>query len=390
MIETDRVSYAVLAEASMVAGMLSLSAGTGSVSLATMLSPSTGAGAALLAAGLFVVLLAENCRVPFDDPNTHLELTMIHEVMVLDHSGPPLAVLLHGAALKLLIFSVLLAEAVLPIGELAPLLAAATVAVAVLRGRGGDRAGRVAHGPARVPPRAAAADDGVPVLPVRAAHRLAGRRRVSGTLNLLVGLAMGLNLVALASSRLPSIIRAAALQGMVLGVLPLLLHHQAGWPVWFVAAGTIAIKGFVIPGLLRRALRAARIDREVEPLLGFVPSLLLGAAATIAAVALTGAMPLRPEHARSLLVPKSFATVFCGFLLLINRAKAISQVCGYLVLKNGIYLLGLLLIGSTPFVVEAGILLDLTVAVFVIGIIVDRIQREFDTLGSRQLTALRE
>jgi len=213
---------------------------------------------------------------------------------------------------------------------------------------------------------------------------------VNGTLNLLVGLAMGLNLVALASSRLPSIIRAAAMQGMVLGVLPLLLHHQAGWLVWLVSAGTIVIKGFVIPSLLRRALRAARIDREVEPLLGFVPSLLLGAGATIAAVALTGAMPLRPEHARSLLVPGSFATVVCGFLLLLGRAKAISQVCGYLVLENGIYLFGLLLIGSTPLVVEAGILLDLTVAVFVIGIIVDRIQREFDTLGTRQLTALRE
>jgi formate hydrogenlyase subunit 4 len=63
-------------------------------------------------------LLAENCRVPFDDPNTHLELTMIHEVMVLDHSGPPLAVILHGASLKLLLFSVLLTESVLPFGQI--------------------------------------------------------------------------------------------------------------------------------------------------------------------------------------------------------------------------------------------------------------------------------
>jgi len=83
-------------------------------------------------AGLFTVLLAENCRVPFDDPNTHLELTMIHEVMVLDHSGPPLAAVLHGASLKLLFFSVLLAEAVLPIGQLPPLGAAAALAGAVL------------------------------------------------------------------------------------------------------------------------------------------------------------------------------------------------------------------------------------------------------------------
>lgn len=114
------VSYAVLAEAAMITAMLSLSVQTGSVSLAAMLEPSAGAGAALLAAGLFTVLLAENCRVPFDDPNTHLELTMIHEAMILDHSGPPLAAILHGAALKLLLFAVLLTEAVLPMGEFSP------------------------------------------------------------------------------------------------------------------------------------------------------------------------------------------------------------------------------------------------------------------------------
>jgi formate hydrogenlyase subunit 4 len=123
------VSYAVLAEAAVIAALLALGLQTGSVSLSAMLAPAAGAGAALLAAGLFAVLLAENCRVPFDDPNTHLELTMIHEVMALDHSGPPFAVILHGAALKLLMFSVLLAEAVLPIGEL-PLLTAAGALVA--------------------------------------------------------------------------------------------------------------------------------------------------------------------------------------------------------------------------------------------------------------------
>ena len=84
------------------------------------------------------------------------------------------------------------------------------------------------------------------------------------------------------------------------------------------------------------------------------------------------------------------ASVLTGLLLLVGRSKAISQVCGYLILENGIYLFGLLLIHSTPLLVEGGILLDLTVAVFVIGIIVDRIQREFDTLDTRKLTELRE
>jgi formate hydrogenlyase subunit 4 len=67
-----------------------------------------------MVAGLFVVLLAENCRIPFDDPNTHLELTMIHEVMVLDHSGPYFGVILYGAALKLYLLSALFLNIAVP------------------------------------------------------------------------------------------------------------------------------------------------------------------------------------------------------------------------------------------------------------------------------------
>ena len=115
------VSYAVLTEAAILAAVLSLCVHNRGLALAEILAPSAGAGATLLAAGLFTVLLAENCRVPFDDPNTHLELTMIHEAMILDHSGPPLAAILHGASVKLLLFSVLLVQAVLPIGAFAPL-----------------------------------------------------------------------------------------------------------------------------------------------------------------------------------------------------------------------------------------------------------------------------
>ena len=125
------VSFAVLSEAAIITALLTLCVQTGSVSLATMLAPSAGAGAALLAAGLFGVLLAENCRVPFDDPNTHLELTMVHEAMILDHSGPPFAAILHGVSLKLLLFTVLLTEAVLPLGKLSLLQAIGALVVSV-------------------------------------------------------------------------------------------------------------------------------------------------------------------------------------------------------------------------------------------------------------------
>ncbi|MFI4982279.1 MAG: hydrogenase [Nevskiales bacterium] len=209
-------------------------------------------------------------------------------------------------------------------------------------------------------------------------------------LNLLIGLAMGLNLVALGTSRLPSLIRVAALQGMVLGIMPLVIEHEWRMMVLVIAVATVIMKGIVIPALLRRAMRTANIDRDLDPLIGFLPSLLLGAAGMIGAVVLAHRLPLLPEHRESLLVAGSLVSVFTGLLLLIGRSKAISQVCGYLILENGIYLFGLLLIHSTPLLVEGGILLDLTVAVFVTGIIVDRIQRAFDSLDTRRLTVLRE
>jgi hydrogenase-4 component E len=209
-------------------------------------------------------------------------------------------------------------------------------------------------------------------------------------LNLAIGLVLGLNLLALGSSRLPSLIRAVAAQGVVLGILPLLLEQHTGWTIVLLSAGTIAAKGLVIPALLRRALVRARIDRELDPVIGFVPSLLLGAAATIGAVIAVPALPLLPEHSRTLLAPAAFATAIHGFLLLAARTKAVSQVCGYLILENGIFLLGLMLLGAMPLLVEAGILLDVTVAVFIIGIIVDRIRSSFDSLDTRKLTTLHE
>lgn len=126
------VSFAVLAEIGIITAVLTLVVQSGSIALGSMFEPLSGPGSALLAVGLFIILLAENCRVPFDDPNTHLELTMIHEVMVLDHSGPPLAMILHGAAVKLLLFCVFLTQAVLPISQLPLLISMAALAGSVL------------------------------------------------------------------------------------------------------------------------------------------------------------------------------------------------------------------------------------------------------------------
>jgi formate hydrogenlyase subunit 4 len=140
------VTFSCLAEPALFLALLVLARATGTLSLSEMLGPPLGtvwasAGAALAAVSvsLFVVLLVENCRIPFDDPNTHLELTMIHEVMVLDHSGPALGLIQYGASVKLFLFGALLLGVIAPFGAAHPWLAwpgvlAALVGVAVAVG----------------------------------------------------------------------------------------------------------------------------------------------------------------------------------------------------------------------------------------------------------------
>jgi formate hydrogenlyase subunit 4 len=115
------VTFSCLAEPALFLGFVVLARLSGSFSLTGMLAervPAEGgfvAGVLLLVgASWFVVLLAENCRIPFDDPNTHLELTMVHEVMVLDHSGPALGMILYGAAVKLFAMSALVVGVLFP------------------------------------------------------------------------------------------------------------------------------------------------------------------------------------------------------------------------------------------------------------------------------------
>jgi formate hydrogenlyase subunit 4 len=115
------VTFSALAEPALLFGMLALTRMSGSLSLTSMLDlgaasawQKASASIVLILASWFIVLLAENARVPFDDPNTHLELTMIHEVMVLDHAGPAFGFILYGSALKLTVFATLLVTLLIP------------------------------------------------------------------------------------------------------------------------------------------------------------------------------------------------------------------------------------------------------------------------------------
>lgn len=141
------VTFACLAEPALFLGLLVLAKLSGSLRLAGLLGDpqlgphwrTAGASLALVLLAWFVVLLAENSRIPFDDPNTHLELTMIHEVMVLDHGGPALGMILYGAALKFFVFGVLVVRLAVPVATGSawldwPIFVAAMLALAVAVG----------------------------------------------------------------------------------------------------------------------------------------------------------------------------------------------------------------------------------------------------------------
>lgn len=198
------------------------------------------------------------------------------------------------------------------------------------------------------------------------------------------------NFFLLGTSRLRAIINGTALQGVLLGALLLLVHHELSARPVLLAVGATAIKAIVIPWLLARAMREAAVRREVEPFIGYIPSLVLGAIGTGLAMLFAGTLPLAPQHVGSLLIPTSLATVITGFILLTTRRKALTQVAGYLVLENGIFVMGLALIEAIPFFVEIGVLLDLLVAIFVMGIMILQINREFSSLDTTRLSSLKE
>jgi hydrogenase-4 component E len=206
----------------------------------------------------------------------------------------------------------------------------------------------------------------------------------------LLALVLLMNFLLLGTSRLRAAIGASAIQGALLGVTTMVLHGAFDARALIVGGAAIAIKALLIPGMLQRALREAAIKREIEPFISYVTSLLLCALATGTAVLFANELPLAREHVGSLLVPASLATVLTGFIVLTTRLKAITQVVGYLVLENGIFIMGLALHDAMPFLVEIGVLLDLLVAIFVIGIVINHINREFASIDVARLDTLKE
>jgi hydrogenase-4 component E len=199
------------------------------------------------------------------------------------------------------------------------------------------------------------------------------------------------NLYMLGSSRISACIRSVASQAVLLGMISLLAHEgDVGLRLLLLAAVSIAIKAGILPWLLRRAAREVGVQTEVEPIVGFTTSLLLGLGLLGAALHVAGRLPLPGNEGTTFLVAVALFTTMVGLLLIVSRRKAVMQTLGYLAMENGIYAFGLAFAVEEPLLVEMGVLLDVFVAVFVMGIAIHHISREFDHIDTDRLSALKD
>lgn len=191
----------------------------------------------------------------------------------------------------------------------------------------------------------------------------------------------------LGSSRLGTIIWFFVFQSFVLSILPLLV--SPGLHAFIMTTVMIFLKVILMPGLLFWMIRHTAIRREIEPLIGYGKTLLIASVFVMIAFIISSKLNVPVKQVSALLVPAAFSTVMLGFLLMVSRFKAITQVIGYLVVENGIFLFSLLLLEHTPLLVEMGILLDIFVGVLVMGIIVNHIDQTFGTTNTVNLTNLK-
>jgi len=198
------------------------------------------------------------------------------------------------------------------------------------------------------------------------------------------------NFALLGSSRLRACIRVAGAQGLLLGGMALTLPSGGAPHLLLIALAVMALKGLLFPWMLERAMREANIRREVEPFVGYIPSQLFGGAAFGFALWMSARLGLSRMTEVPLLPPAALATVLIGMFLIMSRKKAISQALGYLVMENGIYIFGLALAVESPLLVEMGILLDVLAAVFVMGIAIFHINREFDHIDTHRMARLHD
>lgn len=201
-----------------------------------------------------------------------------------------------------------------------------------------------------------------------------------------------INLAVLGIGDVRLCVRTIAVQGVLLGILPLFTGSGLDVNLLLIAAGTFLMKGLIFPWLLFRTMKTANVPSESVPTMGFTLSKVIAVLLIVASFWLASKFKLLTpiEHGSDLTLPVALATLLSGMFFIISRSLALMQVLGYLMLENGVFVFGVAMAHEEPLLVEMGILLDVFVAVLVMGVAMFHISREFDHIDVQRMTELRD
>jgi hydrogenase-4 component E len=192
------------------------------------------------------------------------------------------------------------------------------------------------------------------------------------------------------TSRLPTLIKVLAFQGVIVSVVPLFFGYEMTTGAIVFTLATMLIRGITIPLCIYLVIRKVAIRREVEPIISYHASLLAGLILIVGATFVSPKFNLPRAGDHILLLPTAISLVAAGMFLLMARRNAIAMVLGYIMMENGIYLAGTSFSVRTHHIVEFGILLDVLAGVMIMAIILQNIKQTFDDVDTALLRTLKE
>lgn len=217
---------------------------------------------------------------------------------------------------------------------------------------------------------------------------------MGATIEFILLLSVVLNLMMLGTTRLRAATQFIAVQGIALGYLPLIAPDEAlHFDHIALALLSAIVRGVVFPYMILRARSAADVKADMGAVVRPATSVMLGVTFLAYALWLGGRLPMPRYIANgSLVLSVSVATIFTGLFLIIARRRALVQALGYLVFENGLYTLAVGLHIKEDWLVQLGVMLDVFVLIFIMGIIVYHISNEFDEveIDVDALSALKE
>ncbi len=213
---------------------------------------------------------------------------------------------------------------------------------------------------------------------------------MTGLLDFITILAVLANLTMLSVSGMRALIRSAGVQGLVLGLVPMVAHGSPTLHILIFSLIVAGLKGLLLPRMLLRTLKDLDVQREVKPYVGFGLTAFFGVAGLAASVWFCASLPTPGGEPVRFALSAAFMTILTGFLLIITRKKALTQAVGYLIIENGVFLISAVLAPAGPMLVEMCILLDLFVAVFVMGIALHHINQAFDSIDTELISTLKD